>query len=69
MRIAVWHNLNSGGGKRALYYHVKGLVERGHYVVSYCPDTVDQDFLPLSDLVEERVFPLKGKYKNSQRLR
>ncbi len=63
MRIAVWHNLNSGGGKRALYYHVKGLVERGHYVVSYCPDTVDQDFLPLSDLVEERVFPLKGKYK------
>ncbi len=61
MRIAIWHNLVSGGGKRALYYHVKGLVERGHEVVSYCPDTVDQDFLPLSSLIEEKIFPLKAR--------
>jgi glycosyltransferase involved in cell wall biosynthesis len=61
MKIAVWHNLNSGGGKRALYYHVKGLIERGHTVVSYCPDTVDQSFLPLSDLIEEKIYPLKQK--------
>src|SRR5216683_127828 len=32
MRIAVWHNLPSGGGKRALYDHVRGLVSRGHEV-------------------------------------
>ncbi len=61
MRIAVWHNLNSGGGKRALYDHVKGLIDRGHHVVSYCPDTVDQSYLPLSNLVEEKIFPLKSK--------
>jgi hypothetical protein len=30
MKIAVWQNLPSGGGKRALYYHVRGLVELGH---------------------------------------
>jgi glycosyltransferase involved in cell wall biosynthesis len=59
MKIAIWHNLNSGGGKRALYYHVKGLVDRGHEVVSYCPDTVDQQFLPLSEIVEEKIIPLK----------
>lgn len=59
MKIAVWHNLPSGGGKRQLYYHVKGLVERGHYVESWCPDTANQDFLPLSNIVKENVFPLE----------
>jgi glycosyltransferase involved in cell wall biosynthesis len=59
LRIAVWHNLPSGGGKRQLYYHVKGLRERGHYLESWCPDTADQKFLPLSDLIEEHVIPLK----------
>ena len=58
MKIAVWHNLPSGGGKRALYYHVRGLVERGHTVESWCPPTADQSYLPLSDLVPEHVLPL-----------
>jgi glycosyltransferase involved in cell wall biosynthesis len=65
MRIAVWHNLNSGGGKRALFDHVKGLVERGHTVVSFRPDTADPDYLPLSSLTEERVYPLKDKINKS----
>jgi glycosyltransferase involved in cell wall biosynthesis len=60
LRIAVWHNLPSGGGKRQLYHHVKGLIERGHHVESWCPDTADQKFLPLSDLVPEHVVPLNG---------
>ena len=55
MRIAVWHNLPSGGGKRALYYHVRGLVERGHQVSCWCLDTADQSFLPLSELAPEHV--------------
>jgi glycosyltransferase involved in cell wall biosynthesis len=55
MKIAVWHNLPSGGGKRALYYHVRGLVERGHEVSCWCLDTADQSFLPLSELAPERV--------------
>src|SRR6185295_5329459 len=58
MRIAVWHNLPSGGGKRALYYHVRGLVERGHTVESWCPPTADRDFLPLEELIKENVVPL-----------
>ena len=37
MRIAVWHNLLSGGAKRALHDHVRGLVMRGHHVESWSP--------------------------------
>jgi len=55
----VWHNLPSGGGKRQLYSHVKGLLERGHYVESWCPDTADQSFLPLNELIPEHIIPLK----------
>jgi glycosyltransferase involved in cell wall biosynthesis len=55
MKIAIWHNLPSGGGKRALYYHVRGLVERGHQVSCWCLDTADQSFLPLSEFAPERV--------------
>src|SRR5262245_18043503 len=57
MKIAVWHNLPSGGGKRALYYHVRGLVERGHTVEAWCPETADRTYLPLGDLVKEHVLP------------
>ncbi len=60
MKIAVWHNLPSGGGKRALYYHVRGLVERGHEIVSWSLDTADHDYLPLSELVPEHVLPYEG---------
>lgn len=55
MKIAVWHNLPSGGGKRALYDHVRGLVARGHSVEAWCPPTADRDYLPLSSLVPEHV--------------
>jgi glycosyltransferase involved in cell wall biosynthesis len=58
MRIAVWHNLPSGGGKRALYYHVRGLVERGHVVESWCPSTADPTYLPLGLLVSEHLDPV-----------
>jgi len=55
MKIAVWHNLPSGGGKRALYYHVQGLVERGHEVACWSLSTADSDYLPLSAFGPERV--------------
>src|SRR5437773_10631232 len=58
MRIAVWHNLPSGGGKRALYYHVRGLIERGHSVEAWCPSTSDRNYLPLSELITEHVVPI-----------
>lgn len=55
LRIAVWHNLPSGGGKRALYYHVRGLVNRGHDVRCWRLSTADESYLPLSNLAPERV--------------
>jgi glycosyltransferase involved in cell wall biosynthesis len=57
LKIAVWHNLSTGGGKRALHTHVKGLVQRGHQVRAW---TVNErrDYLPLADLVPERVVAL-----------
>ncbi len=58
LRVAVWHNLPSGGGKRALHSHVRGLAERGHHVEVWCPPTADRAFLPLAALVEEHVLPL-----------
>src|SRR6266542_5380577 len=66
MKIAVWHNLPSGGGKRALFDHVRGLVERGHTVKSWCPSTADQTYLPLSQLIEERVLPFASKSRVSK---
>ena len=64
MRIAVWHNLPSGGGKRALYYHVRGLVERGHSVEAWCPSTSDRNYLPLSELITEHVLPINIPHRN-----
>lgn len=64
MRIAVWHNLPNGGGKRALYDHVRGLVSRGHTVESWCPPATDQPYLPLSRLVPEHTVPLDWSPKS-----
>ncbi len=61
MKIAVWYNLPSGGAKRALYYHVRGLVERGHQVEIWCPPTADRDYLPLSEFASEHVVPLRSR--------
>src|SRR5438309_1904914 len=58
MKIAIWHNLPSGGGKRALYYHVRGLVERGHAIEAWCPSTSNRSYLPLSELITEHVLPI-----------
>src|SRR4051812_1936295 len=58
MRIAVWHNLPSGGGKRALHDHVRGLVRRGHEVESWSPPTAVLSYLPLGRYGPEHVVPL-----------
>jgi len=60
MRIAIWHNLPSGGGKRALYGQVAGLLDRGHEVEAWCPPRTDSDYLPLSDLITEHEVPLEA---------
>lgn len=68
MKIAVWHNLPSGGGKRALYYHVRGLLARGHTVESWCPPTADQSYLPLGELLAEHVRPFDWQPRAEQKL-
>ncbi len=57
MRIAIWHNLPSGGAKRSLFYEVRELVRRGHHVEVWCPSTADQRYLPLGGLAREHVLP------------
>lgn len=59
MRIAVWHNLTSGGARRALHEHVRGLASRGHTVEAWCPPTADRDFLPFGPEVREHVVDLQ----------
>jgi len=67
MKIAVWHNLPSGGGKRALYYHVRGLVERGHKLACWSLDTADQSYLPLSEFAPERVIASEFRGRSRKR--
>lgn len=65
MRIAVWHNLPSGGGKRALFNHVKALKERGHYLEAWTSDMSSEDYLPLTELVIEHRLPVKAKISDA----
>jgi glycosyltransferase involved in cell wall biosynthesis len=59
MNIAVWHNLFSGGGKRALHMHVKGLHERGHKIHIFSTTQSDRHYLPLTPFSEsETLLPL-----------
>ena len=58
MKIAVWYNLPSGGAKRALHDHLKGLVERGHTVEVWRPPIAQADYLPISERAPEHVVPL-----------
>jgi glycosyltransferase involved in cell wall biosynthesis len=65
MRIAIWHNLPSGGGKRTLYNHIKALKEHGHYIEGWTTDYASQDYLPLSEIIIEHCKPIT---KNLQKL-
>jgi glycosyltransferase involved in cell wall biosynthesis len=53
--------LPSGGGKRALYHHVKGLLARGHKIEAWTLDTADRSYLPLENLVAEHVVPFDSE--------
>jgi glycosyltransferase involved in cell wall biosynthesis len=64
MKIAIWHNLPSGGGKRALADQVCGLTERGHTLEIWSPTTANSSYLPLAEhavppaKIVEHVLPL-----------
>ena len=59
LKIAVWHNLRSGGAKRALYEQVKGLTLRGHHIEVWSPSTADLSYLPMGEFAEEHVLPFE----------
>ncbi len=60
LKIAIFHNLPSGGAKRALYDHVNYLVSQGHEIDVFVPETANETFLPLAEMVNEfKVFPVK----------
>ena len=60
MRIAVFHNLPSGGAKRALYSFVKYLKNVGNQVDVHVPSTADENYLPLKGIVDGfHVYPVR----------
>ena len=59
MRIAVWHNLPSGGGKRALVDHVDGLIARGHDVEVWTNPAAVAEPPRFAGALVEHVVPLE----------
>jgi glycosyltransferase involved in cell wall biosynthesis len=55
MKIAVFHNLVSGGNKKSLYHTVKGFKHYGHRVTVYNLSISNERFCPLSDFADEIV--------------
>ena len=47
MKVAIFHNLPSGGAKRALWGNVRHLSAAGCSIDVFVPSTADEDFLPL----------------------
>ncbi len=52
MKVAVVHNLPSGGARRTLVEQCRGLRLRGHRVEAFFPDTSDEAFAPLAPVVD-----------------
>ena len=63
MKIAVFHNLPSGGAKRALHGFVKCLTKLGNRVDILVPSTASETFVPLKDFARKfEVFPVKKTF-------
>ena len=54
MKIALFHNVNNGGVKRAIYELSKELTRRGHIVDAFIPQTDREWFLPLDSVVNKK---------------
>lgn len=66
MKIAIFHNLPSGGAKRALYGLIKYLTSSGHKVDVFIPETANETFLPLVEIATNlTVFPVKKGFLRS----
>lgn len=66
MKIAVFHNLPSGGAKRALSNLVNYLFKQNHLIDVYVPESADENYLTLKNSSNNLfVFPIKKTIKNS----
>lgn len=62
MKIALYHNLPSGGARRATYAMVRGLARRGVVIDEYCPQGADDDFLSFAAFMNaRRILPYRRK--------
>lgn len=59
MKIALFHNLPSGGALRALYGQARAFQKKGYGVTLYTFSTHDRYFLPLGNSFETRIEPLE----------
>jgi glycosyltransferase involved in cell wall biosynthesis len=58
VNIAVWHNLPSGGGRRAMVDHLAGLAARGHEITVFCPPSAVEVFPRMPEHIRVEVVPL-----------
>lgn len=54
MKIALFHNLPSGGAKRHTLEQVRELARRGHRLVEFAPSTADLSYCSLGPYVEQQ---------------
>lgn len=59
MKIAVWHNLPSGGGARALNYHLQGLLQAGHTIEVWSQNPTAEGFIQLPATVKIHQIPVE----------
>lgn len=55
LKIAVFHNLPSGGAKRSLYTYIQYLTNHGHIVDVYIPETANEEYLPLEEVATQVI--------------
>ena len=55
LKIAVFHNLPSGGAKRSLYTYIQYLTQQGHIVDVFIPETANEEYLPLESVANSVV--------------
>lgn len=69
MKIAIFHNLPSGGAKRFALGEVRELALRGHEMVEFAPSTADLSYCSLSPYVKEQhVFEFAPVTQTKERI-
>ncbi len=64
MQIAVFHNLPSGGAKRALFGAVNYLLKSGHRVDVHVPSSADESYLSLKEVASGfHVYPVRRTWR------